>query len=122
MRNTDYFTCLDFLTDSELLPLQQLSLNFYSNVIPAYLNTVSLGTTHNKLFSYGIGSDELWVYHTQHRKWEQIFHTTFKVPKNRFGLHLNHSMQTVILQNEVLLMGGSEDENYNYLTDSVYCW
>jgi hypothetical protein len=101
------------------LKLQQLSLRFYNLVLPRYIQHLQLGLHLNKLFSYGIDEDDLFVYDCEERLWDIVPQIVFEYAPNQFKRHLNHSAQIVAMQSKVYLLGGSQDNNYNLITDDV---
>jgi hypothetical protein len=62
----------DFLPEQQVLSLQQLSHKFYHSILPMYINNITLGLHTNKLFSYGIDEDTLFVYDTEERLWDDV--------------------------------------------------
>lgn len=73
--------------------------------------------TNNKLYSYGIDDDELWIFDAENRSWDYPENVVFDYKPNKFGKYLNHSMQIAVLPTRVYFFGGSEDQNFNYNTD-----
>ncbi len=71
--------------------MQFLSKRFYHTFIPKFLFKVRLGT-NNKLYSYGIDDDELWIFDTESRDWDVVENVVFDFVPNKFGKYLNHSM------------------------------
>jgi len=96
--------------------MQFLSKRFYQTFIPKYLFTARLGTT-NKLYSYGVDEDELWIFDTQNRSWDYPENVVYDYKPNRYGKYLNHSMQIAVMPRHVYFFGGSEDPNFNFFSD-----
>lgn len=56
------------------------------------VTSIRLGLQINKLFSYGIDEDELWIFNTQDRLWDVPTHVKYLYPVNKLGRYLNHNM------------------------------
>ena len=76
----------------------------------------------NKLFSYGIDEDELWVFDTENRLWDVPENVEYLYPANRLKRHLNHNMQLAVYPTQVFMIGGSLDENLNEISNELRSW
>ena len=72
--------------------MQALSHKFYFKILPKIISQVGLGLHYNKLFSYGIDEDELWIFNTEDRLWDVPENVEYLFPVNRLQSHLNHNM------------------------------
>ena len=109
--------------------MQLLSKSFYFSIMPFYMGKVRLGChAINKLFSYGVDDDMLWIYNCEDRDWTRVkptFITKVENKKNEPSeFHLNHSMQIGVASsiNKVYFLGGSFDKNFNEISDLTMEW
>lgn len=82
----------DYLPERQVLCLQQLSKRFYSVVLPRYIDHYFLGLHTNKLFSYGVKDDDLFIYDTEERTWDVVPEIKFMYDQNQFKRYLNDNM------------------------------
>ena len=112
------FEILSFLRKADRLPLQVLSRDFYSRVIPQSVYEADLSArTRDTLFSYSVEQGSLlYRYRIDTLSWESSHQAEPRMP-------IIYSMQLVVTRNNlVFLMGGAEDEEYNRISDLVYRW
>jgi hypothetical protein len=64
--------------------MQGLSKRFYKVLIPRFLYKVRLGLSLNKLFSYGVDQDDLWVYDAESMEWDVAENVDFQYESNFF--------------------------------------
>ena len=112
----------EYLTDTQLIQMQALCRKMYHQILPQLVKFIGTGLHHNKLFSYGIDEDELWIFNTEDRLWDVPTNTQYLYPVNKFGRYFNHNMQLAVFPTKVYLIGGSLDENLNEISQEVRCW
>jgi len=74
----------EYLPEDYLIQMQALSRKYYSTILPQVVNYVGLGLYYNKLYSYGIDEDELWIFSTEDRLWDVAENVKYLYPKNQF--------------------------------------